>query len=127
MQARCLFLDSESGATSAFTRVFDAAMAPSRNDSGRKFRYVAAVPVGDARSVTLSGFMRIVSRAAAIVGVALALAAPARAACSGNCEPGVEDARAAMQQIFRVRDHRGEVRIHGAAVIRHRLVVPIGL
>jgi hypothetical protein len=45
--------------------------------------------------------MRIALRAAAIACVALALAAPARAACSGGCEPSVEDARAAMQQIFR--------------------------
>ena len=45
--------------------------------------------------------MRIVLRAAAVAAVALALAAPARAACSGNCEPSVEDARAAMQQIFK--------------------------
>ena len=45
--------------------------------------------------------MRIVLRAAAIAGVALALAAPARAACNGKCEPSVEVAQAAMQQIFR--------------------------
>ena len=45
--------------------------------------------------------MRIVPRAAAMAAVALALAAPARAACTGNCEPSVEDARAAMQHIFR--------------------------
>ena len=40
-------------------------------------------------------------RAAALVGLALALASPARAACSGNCEPGVEVAQAAMQKIFK--------------------------
>ncbi|HET8972352.1 MAG TPA: hypothetical protein VFN63_03610, partial [Pseudolabrys sp.] len=45
--------------------------------------------------------MRIVSRAAAIAGVALALAFPAHAVCSGNCEPSIEVAQAAMQQIFR--------------------------
>ena len=45
--------------------------------------------------------LRIVSRAAALVGLALALATPARAACTGNCEPSVEVAQAAMQQIFR--------------------------
>ena len=45
--------------------------------------------------------MRIVSRAAAIAGVALVLASPARAVCSGNCEPSVEVAQAAMQQIFK--------------------------
>jgi hypothetical protein len=45
--------------------------------------------------------MRIVLRAAAIAGVALALAAPARAACTGGCEPGVEVAQAAMQKIFK--------------------------
>jgi hypothetical protein len=45
--------------------------------------------------------MRIVLRAAAMAVVALALAVPAHAACSGNCEPSVEDARAAMQQIFK--------------------------
>ena len=66
-----------------------------------KFRYVAAVPVGNARSVTLSQLMRIVSRAAALVSLALALASPARAGCSGNCEPSVEVAQAAMQQIFK--------------------------
>jgi hypothetical protein len=45
--------------------------------------------------------MRIVLRAAAIAGVAPVLVSPARAACSGNCEPSVEVAQAAMQQIFR--------------------------
>jgi hypothetical protein len=45
--------------------------------------------------------MRAVMRAAAIAGVALSLTTSARAACTGNCEPGIEDARAAMQQIFR--------------------------
>jgi hypothetical protein len=45
--------------------------------------------------------MRIVLRAAALVSVALALASTARAACSGNCEPSVEVAQAAMQQIFK--------------------------
>ena len=45
--------------------------------------------------------MRIVLRAAAMAGVALALATPARAACSGSCEPSVEVAQAAMQKIFK--------------------------
>ena len=81
-------------------RVRSQSLAP-RNDSGRKFRYVAAVPVGNPRSVTLSEFIRIVLRAAAIAGVALALAAPARAACSGKCEPSVEVAQAAMQKMFK--------------------------
>ena len=45
--------------------------------------------------------MRIVLRAAAIAGVTPVLVSPARAACSGNCEPSVEVAQAAMQQIFR--------------------------
>lgn len=49
----------------------------------------------------LSAFMRIVLRAAAIAGVALALATPARAACTGSCEPSVEVAQAAMQKIFK--------------------------
>jgi hypothetical protein len=40
-------------------------------------------------------------RAAAIAGVALALSSPAHAACRGNCEPSVEVARAAMQQVFK--------------------------
>ena len=79
----------------------DAGFAPfgaPRNDSGRNFRYVAAVPVGNARSVTLRQLMRTISRAAA---VALAFSSPANASCSGNCEPSVEVAQAAMQQIFR--------------------------
>ena len=91
---RTLFLDSR-------FRGNERRMARPRNDSGWEFRYVAAVPVGNARSVTLSEFMRIVLRAAAIAGVALALAAPARAACSGKCEPSVEVAQAAMQKIFK--------------------------
>jgi hypothetical protein len=33
--------------------------------------------------------------------LALALSAPARAVCSGRCEPSVEVAQAAMQQIFK--------------------------
>ena len=45
--------------------------------------------------------MRIVSRAAALVSLALALATPARAACTGSCEPSVEVAQAAMQKIFK--------------------------
>jgi hypothetical protein len=41
-------------------------------------------------------------RVAAVACVlALALSAPALAVCSGRCEPSEEDARAAMQQIFR--------------------------
>lgn len=45
--------------------------------------------------------MRSVLRAAAMAGVALALAAPAQAACTGGCEPSVEVAQATMQKIFR--------------------------
>ena len=46
--------------------------------------------------------MRASLRAIAIVVfLALALSAPAFAVCSGRCEPSEEDARAAMQQIFR--------------------------
>jgi hypothetical protein len=41
------------------------------------------------------------ARVAALISLALAIASPARAACRGNCEPGVEVARAAMQQLFR--------------------------
>jgi hypothetical protein len=40
-------------------------------------------------------------RAAAIAGLVLALSFPAHAACAGSCEPSVEEARAAMQRIFR--------------------------
>ena len=46
----------------------------------------------------VSGGMRIVLRAAAIVGFALVLVSPARAVCNGNCEPSVEVAQAAMQR-----------------------------
>jgi hypothetical protein len=71
----------------------------------QEFRYVAVVPIGNARSVRLNpsarAILRIILRAAAIAGVALALSSPARAACRGNCEPSVEVARAAMQEIFR--------------------------
>src|SRR6188474_2258011 len=45
--------------------------------------------------------MCTVLRAAALISLALVLVSPAHAACRGNCEPNVEDARAAMQQIFR--------------------------
>jgi hypothetical protein len=45
--------------------------------------------------------MRTVLRMAAIAGVALVLATPARAVCSSNCEPSVEVAQTAMQQIFK--------------------------
>jgi hypothetical protein len=45
--------------------------------------------------------MRIALCAAAIAGVALVFASPVRAVCSGNCEPSVEVAQAAMQQIFK--------------------------
>jgi hypothetical protein len=44
---------------------------------------------------------RAICCAAALACLALALAAPAHASCSGRCEPSDEDARAAMQQIFR--------------------------
>ena len=45
--------------------------------------------------------LRQILRTVAFAGLALALAAPVRAACSGNCEPSVEVAQAAMQKIFR--------------------------
>ena len=45
--------------------------------------------------------MRIVSRAAAIIGLRWRSQPPARAVCSGNCEPSVEVAQAAMQKMFR--------------------------
>jgi hypothetical protein len=54
----------------------------------------------------LSSIVRAVSReilrVAALAGfLAVALSAPAHAACNGRCEPSDEDGRAAMQQIFK--------------------------
>ena len=45
--------------------------------------------------------MCTVLRAAALISLALVLVSPTHAACRGNCEPNVEVARAAMQQIFK--------------------------
>jgi hypothetical protein len=50
----------------------------------------------------LSPLIRAATRVVAVVGfLALALSAPARAGCAGRCEPSDEDARKAMQQIFK--------------------------
>ena len=61
-------------------------------------RYSAGVK---ARQFIVDPGMRAVSRAAALISLALVLVSPARAVCSGNCEPSVEVAQAAMQKLFR--------------------------
>ena len=45
--------------------------------------------------------MRAIRRAVAIAGLAIALASPARAACTGDCEPTVDAAKATIQQILK--------------------------